>query len=170
MDAQTGRPEVVLVLASARNDVIGLDGDMPWHLPADLAHFKALTLEGTILMGRRTFDSLGTPPRPLPRRRNLVLTRDPNWTAEGVEVVHSVDEALSCGAQTLFVIGGAQIYAQFAPWAQRLEWTRIEASPEGDTRFRPDTQGFRLDKVVERPSDERNAHSLRFESWCRDVP
>lgn len=163
-------PRLVLVVASAANDVIGHQGGMPWHLPADLAHFKRLTLGGSVLMGRRTFDSLGDPPRPLPRRRNLVLTRDTNWQAEGVERVAGLDEALRRVPGTLHVIGGARVYELAWPQAQVLHWTRIAAEPPGDTYFRPDLSGWQRVAVEERAADEKNPHALRFERWERGAP
>jgi dihydrofolate reductase len=121
---------VFLVVARADNGVIGRDGALPWHLPADLKRFKALTMGSAMVMGRRTFDSL---PGPLPGRRHIVLTRDPDWRAEGVETVHSVGEALDRGAGApISVIGGAAIFALFLPRADRIELTEIHARPEGD--------------------------------------
>jgi thymidylate synthase len=128
---------VALVVAAADNDVIGRGNALPWHLPADLAHFKRLTLGKPILMGRRTFESIG---RPLPGRSNIVITRDPAFAAHGVRTVHSLDAALDLAAQIalvdgsdeLMVIGGAQIYAAALPRAQRLYLTRVHARPEGD--------------------------------------
>jgi len=158
-------PEIVLVVASAKNDVIGLQGDMPWHLPADLAHFKRLTTGGVILMGRKTFESIGS--RPLPRRTNLVLTRDCDWSAPGVEAVPSLEEAASRAQETLFVIGGSQVYAEAIPQAARIEWTRIDAEPQGDTWFRPDLAGFERTQTQHQPADSRNAHAMTFETWVR---
>jgi len=127
------RREVFLVVAVAKNGVIGNDGTMPWHLPADLRHFKALTMGKPMVMGRKTFESL---PGLLPGRRHIVLTRDPDWAEDGAEVVRSVEEALQvANSPHVAVVGGAEIYAQFLPLADRLEWTEIDAAPDGDTRF-----------------------------------
>lgn len=121
---------VTLVVARADNGVIGRDGALPWHLPADLKHFKALTMGTAMVMGRKTFDSL---PGLLPGRRHIVLTRDPDWRAEGAETVHSVDEALARGAGApVSVIGGGKIFALFLPRADRIELTEIHARPDGD--------------------------------------
>lgn len=126
-------PEVFLVVAVARNGVIGNDGTMPWHLPADLRHFKALTMGKPMIMGRKTFESL---PGLLPGRRHIVLTRDPDWTEDGAEIARSVEDALHiANAPHVAVIGGAEIYTQFLPLADRIEWTEIAAAPDGDTRF-----------------------------------
>jgi len=129
------RTEIVFVLARGQNGVIGRDGGLPWRIPADLKRFKALTQGAPMLMGRKTFDSL---PGLLPGRRHLVLTRDPAWRAEGAEPVHSVTEALAiAGSGRLSVIGGAEIYAQLLPHADRIELTEVEDAPEGDTFVAP---------------------------------
>lgn len=126
------RPEIVFVLARAKNGVIGRDGDLPWRLPADLKHFKAATQGAPMLMGRKTFESL---PGLLPGRRHIVLTRDRAWQAEGAEVVHSVEEAIAAAgeADRLSVVGGAEIYALLLPHADRIELTEVNDSPDGDT-------------------------------------
>ncbi|MDR6113815.1 MULTISPECIES: dihydrofolate reductase [unclassified Sphingomonas] len=121
---------IVFVLARARNGVIGRDGQLPWHLPADLKHFKAQTIGKPMIMGRKTFESF---PAPLPGRRHIVLTRDPRWSAEGAEVAHDVEAALAlAGSGDVAVIGGAEIFALFLPRADRIELTEIDAEPEGD--------------------------------------
>jgi dihydrofolate reductase len=126
-------PEIFLVVAVAENGVIGSDGAMPWHLPADLRNFKALTVGKPMVMGRKTFESL---PGLLPGRRHIVLTRDPDWAEEGAEAVRSVEEALHlANAPHVAVVGGSEIFRLFLPLAQRIEWTEIHAAPEGDTRF-----------------------------------
>ena len=122
-----------LIYAAAANGVIGKDGGLPWHLPADLRHFKAKTLGKPMIMGRKTFESF---PAPLPGRRHIVLTRDRGWQAEGAEVAHSVEEALALAGNTeVAVIGGAEVFALFLPLASRLELTRIDAAYEGDTHM-----------------------------------
>ncbi|MFZ9297746.1 MAG: dihydrofolate reductase [Hylemonella sp.] len=124
-----------LIFAQAANGVIGKDGTMPWHLPEDLAHFKRLTQGWPVIMGRKTWDSLPPRFRPLPGRVNVVVTRQPDWQAEGAIAVHSLSAALaSCaGHAQAWVIGGAQIYAQALPMADTVEITEIEASFDGDT-------------------------------------
>lgn len=139
-DAETGVStavvEIALIAAMDENGLIGAAGGMPWHLPADLKHFKQTTLYKPILMGRRTHESIG---RPLPRRRNIVLTRDPDYSTEGCECVTSLQAArliaATDGAAQLAVIGGAQVYAQALPLAQRLYITRIHERYSGDTWF-----------------------------------
>lgn len=156
--------QVTLVVAVADNGIIGARGGMPWHLPADLRHFKQVTLGKPVLMGRRTWDSIG---RALPGRRNLVLTRDAEWRGEGAERVSSLDEALAiaeaAGAEELMVIGGAAVYRLALARARRIYLTRIHAAPEGDTRF-PDLDPDEWEEVAhrERLADERNAHDLTF--------
>ncbi len=126
-------PEIILVLARAANGVIGKDGDMPWHIPADLRHFKQITKGRPMIMGRKTFDSL---PGLLEGRRHIVLTRDEAWEEEGAEVAHSVEDAVRlANAPHVCVIGGAEIYRLFLPLADRIELTEIHASPDGDTEM-----------------------------------
>lgn len=125
---------ISLIAAVARNGVIGADGAMPWHLPDELAHFKATTMGHTLVMGRRTFESIG---RALPGRRTVVVTRDRAWHAPGVETAHSFAEAIALAGpgDEVFVAGGAQVYAEALPWAQRLVLSEVDAEPEGDTWF-----------------------------------
>ena len=125
--------DLFLIYARARNGVIGKDGQLPWHIPADLKHFKALTIGKPMIMGRKTFASF---PKPLPGRRHIVLTRDANWQAEGAEVAHCVEQALTlAGDGEVAVIGGAEIYALFLPLANRVELTEVHADYEGDTHM-----------------------------------
>jgi dihydrofolate reductase len=131
--------EVVLVVARADNGVIGREGALPWRLPADLRRFKAMTVGKPVLMGRKTFESIG---RPLPGRHNIVLTRQPDWRADGVTVVPNLAEAIAAAgldprarAEALMVIGGAEIYAQALPLASRVELTEVHVDAEGDTRL-----------------------------------
>jgi dihydrofolate reductase len=130
------RPRVNLIVAWARNGVIGRGGTLPWHLPEDLRHFKRTTMGYPIVMGRRTWDSIG---RALPGRRSIVVTRNPRWSAPGCETAASLDQALvlSEGAAEVFVIGGAQLFELALARAQRLFVTEIDADFEGDTRFPP---------------------------------
>lgn len=126
----TDRPQITLVVARATNGVIGRDGTLPWRISADLKRFKKLTMGSVMIMGRRTFDSL---PGLLPGRRHIVLTRDPEWSAEGAEVAHSVEEALAiAGNEPVSVIGGAEIFDLFLPYADRLELTDVLGDIHGD--------------------------------------
>ena len=125
------KPPITLIVARAQNGVIGRDGTLPWHIPADLKHFKALTMGSVMIMGRTTFDSL---PGLLPGRRHIVLTRDAGWHAEGVEVAHRVDEAVAlAGNERVSVIGGAHVFAQFLQLADRVELTEVLVDVAGDT-------------------------------------
>jgi dihydrofolate reductase/diadenosine tetraphosphate (Ap4A) HIT family hydrolase len=125
---------VSLIVARARNGVIGSDGGLPWHLPTDLRRFRELTTGHAVLMGRRTYESLPDRFRPLPGRRNLVITRDPAWepAEPGAEVFGSLEAALDACGRDCFVIGGAEVYAQAAPVADRVLLTEVDAEPEGD--------------------------------------
>jgi dihydrofolate reductase len=129
-------PRVSLVVAMAENNVIGKDGGLPWHIPADLMHFKAVTMGKPIVMGRRTYESIG---RPLPGRLNIVVTRDPSRRWDGVEVVQSLPAALeraaAHGADEIMVIGGGDLYRAALPLAQRIYLTRVHEAVEGDTVF-----------------------------------
>jgi dihydrofolate reductase len=125
------RPPITLVVARASNGVIGKDGGLPWHISADLKRFKALTMGTVLVMGRKTFDSL---PKVLPGRRHIVITRDSRWSANGVEVAHSVGEALAMAdGEPVSVIGGADIFGLFLPLADRIELTEVLAEFAGDT-------------------------------------
>ena len=127
---------VSLHLARASNGVIGRDGGLPWHLPADLKRFKAQTIGRPMIMGRKTFESF---PAPLPGRRHIVLTRDRDWSAEGAEVAHDPEAALALAGDDAAVIGGADIFALFLDRADRVELTEVHAAPEGDTIVPPFT-------------------------------
>lgn len=151
--------KLTLVAAVAQNGVIGRDNDMPWHIPADLKHFKALTLGKTMLMGRRTYLSIG---RPLPGRTTLVLTRQPDWTADGVTVVHSVAQALDLAGDTeLIIAGGGDLYAQVIAVADRLEITHIDQQIAGDTVFP------KIDLDVWRESAREQHEGFAFVTYLR---
>jgi dihydrofolate reductase len=128
-----------LIFARARNGVIGHNNTLPWHLPEDLAHFKATTLGQPVIMGRKTWDSLPVKFRPLPGRMNIVVTRQTDWHSDGAHVVHSVDEALqACPTEAQpWVIGGAELYRLAMPLATRVVVTEIDADYEGDA-FAPE--------------------------------
>jgi dihydrofolate reductase len=155
-------PLVTLVVAMARNHVIGRDNALPWRLPADLQHFKSVTWGKPILMGRKTFESIG---KPLPGRTNLVLTRDKGWNAAGVVVVHSLDEALERvkDAPELAGIGGAEVFRLLMPLATRIHLTRIAADIPGDTVFPPiDIAEWVQIDSREVAADERNPFGMTF--------
>lgn len=129
--------EIVLIAAVAKNRVIGRDNQLLWHIPEDMAHFKALTAGHCVLMGRKTWESLPPRFRPLPGRRNIVITRQADYLAPGAEIANSLENGLQIAstAATIFVIGGAEIYTQALPFADRLELTEVDLQPEGDAWF-----------------------------------
>jgi dihydrofolate reductase len=144
--------EIVFVYARAANGVIGRDGALPWHLPADLKHFKAMTTGKPMIMGRKTFDSF---PAPLPGRRHIVLTRDRAWNADGAEVAHTPEEALAlAGAGEIAVIGGAEVFALFADRAERIELTEVRADYPGDTTMPAPDPEWREIVRQEHPAQE----------------
>ena len=152
---------VSLVVAASTNNVIGRDGGLPWHLPDDLRHFKRITTGKPVIMGRKTFESIG---RPLPDRHNIVMTRDPDYVAEGCDVVASVEEAmdLTGEADEVMVIGGGQVYRDFLPRADRIYMTRVQAEVQGDTRFpNIDESTWRLVSSEHHAADDR--HAFAFE-------
>lgn len=125
------KPPITLIVARAQNGVIGRGGKLPWHIPADLKRFKALTMGSIMVMGRKTFESL---PGLLPGRRHIVLTHDRDWSVTGVETAHSIDEALQlAGVEPVSIIGGAEIFSLFLPLAGRIELTEILEDIPGDT-------------------------------------
>lgn len=153
---------ISLVVAMTRNAVIGRDNALPWRLPEDLKHFKATTLGKPVLMGRRTFESIG---KPLPGRANLVLTRATGWRADGVTVVHSLDEALEKvrDAEEVAGIGGADVFRLLLPLATRIYLTWVEAEITGDTVFPPlDMSQWREVSSRRFQADERNAYDMTF--------
>ena len=125
---------ISLVVAASSNNVIGRDGGLPWHLPDDLRQFKRLTTGKPVIMGRTTFESIG---KPLPDRHNIVMTRDPDFAADGCDIVSSISEALDLvdESEEAMIIGGGQVYLDFLPLADRIYLTRVQADVEGDTHF-----------------------------------
>lgn len=141
--------EVAIIAAVANNRVIGKDNTLIWNIPADMAHFKALTSGQTVIMGRKTWESLPPRFRPLPGRRNIVISRQPAYAAPGAELADSLEAALAlaASAETAFVIGGEQIYRQAMAFADRLEITEVDLEPEGDAWF-PEIPAATWDKVA----------------------
>ena len=164
----TARPRITLVVARSMNGVIGRDGKLPWHIPADLKRFKAITMGTAMIMGRRTFESL---PGLLPGRRHIVLTRDRAWKAEGAEIVHSADEAIElAGNDPISVIGGADVFALFLPRAERVELTEVLAGIPGDTVMpdpRTESAWEESEVAVHAPEDGRPA--FRFVTLDRVI-
>lgn len=153
---------IALIVAMAENRVIGRNNQLPWRIPADLRHFKALTLGKPVIMGRKTYESIG---RPLPGRDNIVITADSGYQAEGCQVVHSVEQALEAAGscEEAMIIGGANLYRQTLENADRLYLTLVKAEPEGDTWF-PEI-GLQQWREIERQAhtaDESNEYDYDF--------
>lgn len=157
---------LILIAARAANGIIGRDGDLPWRLPDDLKRFKRLTVGRTVLMGRKTWDSLG---RPLPDRDNWVLSRDPAFKPAGATVFATLDQALNAAqGRELMIIGGAELYRQTLPLADRVELTEVLAEVDGDTCF-PDVDPAIWQEAgrEDHAADERHAWPFRFVSLTR---
>lgn len=155
-----------IVVAMTSNHVIGQNGDMPWHLPADLVHFKELTSGHAIIMGRRTWESIG---KPLPNRLNIVVTRQEDYVAEDVTVVHSLEDGIvAAGTQRIFLVGGGEMYKEALPIASKMHITRIDALIDGDTKFPEiDESIWQCKSRVNRSADEKNPYDFVFETWER---
>ncbi len=173
MSAAAQPPAVVLLAAVADNGVIGRDNALPWRLSTDLKRFKALTLGRPVVMGRKTFLSIG---KPLPGRTNIVATRDPDFRADGAVVVHSVEAALDAaradaarrGVHEIMVIGGTEIFAQTMALADRLEITHVHAQPAGDVYFPPiDLKRWREVARSEQPAGPQDDASVSFVTYQR---
>ena len=151
-----------LIVAMAKNRVIGINNKMPWHLPADFAWFKKTTLGHPVVMGRKTFESIG---KPLPGRRNIVVSRNSSWRAEGCEVFNSLTAALAGSGATeqTFIIGGASLYQETLPIADRLYVTEVDASPKGDTFFPTLASNQWQEQWREHhAADAKNAYAMDF--------
>lgn len=155
--SERGRPRLSIIVAEARNRVIGRDNTIPWRLPEDLRHFKETTLGHTLIMGRKTFESIG---RPLPGRRTIVVTQTPGWQAAGVSTATSLGEALAQAADVpeVFVVGGARLYAEAMASADRLIVTEVELEPEGDVHFPVIDSAAWLRHPGARQTSERGIH------------
>jgi len=163
-------PRIGLIWAQARGGVIGKDGAMPWHLPEDLAHFKRTTLNHPVVMGRRTWDSIPPRFRPLPGRRNIVITRQPDWHQAGAERAASLAQArqLCAGSERIWVIGGAQIFEQALPLADEAVITAIDADFAGDA-FAP-TLDASWQQADSKTLTAANGLGLTFATWRRRRP
>ncbi len=166
--------DIAIYVAIAENGVIGRDGGLPWRLSTDLKRFKADTMGKPVVMGRKTYEGIG---KPLPGRLNIVVTRDQNWRAEGVEVAHSLEDAIQlakararcmAGIGEIAVIGGGEIYRQALPLAGRLNVTHVLAAVEGDARFPPiDPAQWRVVSSHEVPAGEKDSHATRHAVYVR---
>ncbi len=153
--------KISMIAAMAKRRVIGKNNAMPWHLPADFAWFKRNTLNKPIIMGRKTYESIG---RALPGRRNIVVTRNADWSAIGVERVKSIDEAIRLleGVQEVVIIGGGSIYQECLPRATRLYLTHIDLDVDGDTYFPEWGEGWNISYSEEYSIDEKNKYKMDF--------
>ncbi|MGH8397143.1 MAG: dihydrofolate reductase [Gammaproteobacteria bacterium] len=159
-----------LIVAIGEHNEIGKSGKMPWHLPADLKHFKSITLGKPIIMGRKTFAAIG---KPLPERRNIVVTRDRDFMADGCEIAHSLTDALvlAAGVPEIMVIGGSELYREALPRAQRIYLTRVHASFDADTFFPTlDPADWRETAREGHAADERNSFAYSFLTLERRIP
>lgn len=158
------------IVAIDRNRVIGKDNDIPWYLPADLKYFKRRTINHHIIMGRKSFESIG---RPLPKRTNVVITRNPFYIASNCLIASSVEEALhmahSNGETEAFIIGGGQIYELALPYCHQVYLTRVDLAVEGGEVFFPPLPDadWQLASSEAHPADEKNEHAYTFERWTR---
>jgi dihydrofolate reductase len=168
MNPSPHMPLITLVVAVADSGVIGRDNGLPWHLPEDLKRFKRLTLGKPVIMGRKTFESIG---KPLPGRQNIVVTRDANYRRDGTVSVSGVDDALrvATGAgevAEVMVIGGAELFRLFLPRAARVHLTRVHGNIEGDVVWPAlEPRDWRVVERSEFPKDERHAYDMTFEMW-----
>ncbi|HET6894211.1 MAG TPA: dihydrofolate reductase [Candidatus Baltobacteraceae bacterium] len=155
------RPRVIFVVAHDRRRVMGKNGGLPWHLPDDLKHFKRLTLEKPVVMGRKTFDSIG---KPLPKRRNIVVTRSSGYAPEGVEIARGVAEVfeLTRDEPEIAIIGGAQIFNEFAPYVDTAFVTEVDAHVDGDVIYTPPQRPCAREVIGACPADDRNAYAMTF--------
>ena len=159
-----GAKTVSMIVAAAKNGVIGKDGDMPWRLPADLKNFKRITMGSTIIMGRKTWDSIQ---RLLPGRKTVIITRQTDFTVEGAIVVQSLEAALSATEdESPFVVGGAEIYRLALPYVSRIYLTRVHAEIDGDTVM-PEIDFDQCNRLesVSHSADEKNSHDYSFEIY-----
>ena len=159
--------KISVIAAMSENRVIGRDGALPWHLPTDLARFKSITTGHTVIMGRKTFESVG---RPLPQRRTIVITRNNDYQAAGVFIAHSLDEALDHAAREdeIFILGGEAVYRIALPRADRLYLTIVHATIQGDTHFPPfEPDQWKLVEDDRHEADDRHAYAFTFRRYER---
>ncbi|PKO93255.1 MAG: diacylglycerol kinase [Betaproteobacteria bacterium HGW-Betaproteobacteria-10] len=161
-------PEIVIIAAVAQNRVIGRDNQLIWNIPEDMAHFKALTQGQTVLMGRKTWESLPPRFRPLPGRRNIVISRQPDFAVPGAELADSLAAGLALAAddERIFIIGGAEIYQQAMPLADRLEITEVELNPQGDSWF-PEIAAVNWEITAKKNPSTTHGTGFSFVSYRR---
>ncbi|HLB55997.1 MAG TPA: dihydrofolate reductase [Coxiellaceae bacterium] len=157
---------ISLVVAKSKNNVIGKDNKLPWHLPADLQHFKNITINKSIIMGRKTFESIG---KPLPNRRNIIISRNRHFIASGCEIFSSIDNALNAAKKEseIMIIGGENIFAQTIDRADRIYLTVIDAEFDGDTFFPELNKHWKLKSEEKFLSNENNKYAYCFQMWTK---
>ena len=160
---------ITLVVAASENNAIGLNNQLLWHLPKDMRFFKNTTWGMPILMGRKTFESMGS--KPLNGRLNIIITRNKNWISEGVTVAHTMEEAIELATKfsynELLVIGGGEIYEMALPMAQKIWLTRVHTTIEGDVYFPKLNTGWEMVSSTQNAADEKHKFSFDFECWKR---
>ena len=163
---------ISFIVAASENNVIGKDNQLPWHLPTDMKYFKNITWGMPVIMGRKSFEALG---KPLNGRKNIVITRNRNWKASGVQVVHSIDKAIILASQTdakeIFITGGAEIFRAALPSADKIYLTRVHGNFDGDAFF-PELNDdeWKLTRGFDCEPDEKNAYALSFQVWEKKPP
>ena len=159
-----------MIVAVAKDNVIGADNDIPWYCPADLQHFKRTTMGAPVVMGRKTYESLKI--QPLPGRRNIIISRNPEYQAAGCDVFSSIEAAIEqlAAVDKIFIIGGAELYKQMLPKAQELYVTQVDVTVAGD-RYFPEisAQDWQLRSERDFQADEKNPHAMRFQYYQRSV-
>ena len=158
---------LIIIAAAAENNALGKDGDLVWHLPDDFKRFKKLTTGHPIIMGRKTFESF---PKLLPNRKHIVITRKENYQPEGVEVAHTLEQAIALAQndEQIYIIGGGEIYRIAMDIADKMELTRVQGTFEADTFFpQVDAQQWKLVKETQHPKDERHAHAFSYLSYVK---
>lgn len=157
------------IVATANNRVIGKNNQLPWYLPDDLKYFKKVTQGHTVIMGRKCYESIG---RPLPKRINIVLTRDPYYASTGIRITHNIEEALQlaedAGEEEVFIIGGGKIYKQTEIYWDKLYLTEVDLNVEGDVFFpQIDFRQWQIESAIFNPADEKNPHNYTFKVFTR---
>ena len=159
-----------MIVAVAKDNVIGADNDIPWYCPADLQHFKRTTMGAPVVMGRKTYESLKI--QPLPGRRNIIISRNPDYQAAGCDIFSSIEAAMEqlAAVDKVFIIGGAELYKQMLPKAQELYVTQVDVAVTGD-RYFPEISGqeWQLQSESDFDADEKNPHAMRFQYYQRSA-
>jgi dihydrofolate reductase len=165
LDDRSPKQSIAALVAISKNGTIGKDGELPWRLSSDLRRFKKITMGGVLVMGRKTYDSIG---RPLPGRTTIVMTRDPTWRCEGVQSAGNPEDAISiAGNRPTFIVGGAEIYRQLLPLCDQVFLTRVLTEIEGDTHLELDLCNFEVVKQQDHPPTDRDEYPTEFIEYRR---